>query len=85
MKQWWNHRSKSLSSLIDQQLDKVVINAMWVYLKKFPSFVLRLGGMHMLMSLVGCVGVLMANSCLEQILKSSFSSVVNMLLTLSQA
>ncbi len=58
----------------DQQLYKVAVNVMWVYLENL--FVPRLGGMHIF---VGCVGVLMANSGLENVLKSSFGSVPLML------
>ncbi len=63
----------------DQQLYKVAVNVMWVYPEKFSLFVPRLGGMHMLMSFVGCVGVLMADSSLEDVRKSSFGSVSQML------
>ncbi len=56
----------------DQQLYRVMINVMWVHPDRFHNFVPRLGGMHMLMSFVGCVGTLMANSGLEDILKFSF-------------
>lgn len=59
----------------DQQLYKVAVNVMWVYPEKFSLFIPRLGGMHMLMSFVGCVGILMDNSRLEDVLKSSFGSV----------
>jgi len=38
-----------------------------------------MGGMHFLMSFVGCVGVLMANSGLQDILKSGFGGVQNIL------
>ena len=63
----------------DQQLYKVAVNVMWVYSEKFSLFVSRLGGMHMLMSFVGRVRVLMADSDLEDVLKSSFGSVSQML------
>ena len=63
----------------DQQLNKFTVNVMWVYPEKFSLFVPRLGGMHMLMSFVGCIGVLMADSGLEDVLKSSFGSVSHML------
>ena len=43
------------------------------------DFVLRLGGMHLLMSFVGCVGTLMANSGLEELLGSAFAGVPKML------
>lgn len=63
----------------DQQLYRVMINVIWVHPQLFPNFVPRLGGMHMLMSFVGCVGVLMANSGLEEVLKAAFGGVARML------
>ena len=46
----------------DQQLYRYAVEIQWVLPEVFPpsSFVLRLGGMHMLMSFVGAVGNLMA-------------------------
>ena len=51
----------------------------WVYQDRFLNLIPRLGGMHLLMSFVGCVGVLMANIGLDDILKSGFNGVQNML------
>ena len=59
----------------DQQLYRVMVNVSWVYPELFLNFIPRLGGMHMLMSFVGCVGTLMANSGLEDVLKCAFGSV----------
>ena len=63
----------------DQQLYRVMVNVTWVYPELFLNFIPRLGGMHMLMSFVGCVGTLMANSGLEDVLKSAFGGVSHML------
>jgi len=63
----------------DQQLYRVMINVLWVHPKMFPNFYPRLGGMHTLMSFVGCVGALMSNSGLEDILKAAFGGVPKML------
>jgi hypothetical protein len=63
----------------DQQLYRVMVNVVWVYPEIFSNFVPRLGGMHMLMSFVGCIGVLMANSGLEEIMKAAFGGVARML------
>jgi hypothetical protein len=41
--------------------------------------ILRLGGMHMLMSFVGSVGTLMSGSGLEEVLQSAFGGVAKML------
>ena len=43
------------------------------------EFIPRLGGMHMLMSFVGSLGMLMANSGLEDIMKEVFAGVPHML------
>jgi len=55
----------------DQQLYKVMVDIMWVHSEVFPNFIPRLGGMHLLMSFIGCIGTLMANSGLEEILENS--------------
>ncbi len=52
---------------------------MWVYPELSDDFVLRLGGMHTLMSFVGSVGALMGNSGLEEVLKAAFGGVTRML------
>ena len=63
----------------DQQLYKVAVNVTWVYRDRFADFVPRLGGMHFLMSFVSSIGTLMAESGLEDVLKSSFGGVSAML------
>jgi hypothetical protein len=63
----------------DQQLYRVMVDVMWIYPELFCNFIPRLGGMHLLMSFVGCVGVLMANSGLEEVLKAAFGGVARML------
>ena len=45
----------------------------------FPNFYPRLGGMHTLMSFVGCMGSLMSNSGLEEVLKAAFAGIPKML------
>ena len=50
----------------DQQLYRVAVNVVWVYPELSDEFVLRLGGMHTLMSFVGPVGALMGNCGLER-------------------
>ena len=51
----------------DQQLYRGAVNVVWVYPELSDDFVLRLGGMHSLMSCVGSVGVLMGNRGLEEV------------------
>ena len=63
----------------DQQLYKVLVDIKWAYPEQFSTFILRLGGMHFLMSFIGCIGTLMANSGLEDLLKKGFSGVQKML------
>ena len=63
----------------DQQLYCVMVNVLWVHPELFPNFFPCLGGMHMLMSFVGCIGVLMANTGLEEVLKAAFGGAACML------
>ena len=63
----------------DQQLYKVLCDIKWAYPAKFANFIPRLGGMHFIMSFVGCVGVVMQNTGLEDIMKSAFSGVQKIL------
>ena len=63
----------------DQQLYRVMVNVTWVYPELFLNFIPRLGGMHMLMSFVGCVKTLMVNSGLEDVLESTFGGISCML------
>ena len=46
----------------DLQLYKVAVNILWAYPDQFGNVIMRLGGMHTLMSFVGSVGTLMAGS-----------------------
>ncbi len=63
----------------DQQLYQVVVNIVWADKGQFAKCVPRLGGMHMLMSFIGAVGILMGGSGLEDILKSTFAGVPKLL------
>ena len=49
----------------DQQLYRISLFVLWNQPSLALDFVLRLGGMHLLMSFVGSVGTLMANSGLD--------------------
>ena len=66
----------------DQQLSKVAVDVSWVYPDLFPkkTFIIRLGGMYLLMNFIGCVGKLMDNTGLEEVLSCAFGSVNNMLI-----
>lgn len=61
-----------------QQLYKVLVDIKWTYPEKFGHFVLRLGGMHFLMTFIWCIGTLIGNSGLEDILQSAFWGVEKM-------
>ena len=63
----------------NQQLHKILVNIKWVNTTKFCNVILRLGGMHFLVSFIGCVGNLMTNSGLQDILSSTFGSMEKML------
>ena len=63
----------------DQQLYRVALDIIWSNPEKWSTFFVRLSGKHMLMSFIGCVGMLMTNSGLTALLKSAFSGVEKML------
>lgn len=63
----------------DQQLYRVALKLTWAYPDQFADVFLRLGGMHMLMSFIGCVGTLMAESGLSEMMSDVFAGVANML------
>ena len=63
----------------DLQLYKVAQEVKWAYPKRFENIILRLGGMHSLMSFVGAIGTLMADSGLADIMLDVFGGVSKML------
>ena len=63
----------------DQQLYKVAVDVQWAYPKEYSDVIVRLGGMHMLMSFVGAVGALMQGSGLAEVLDPTFAGVTKML------
>jgi len=63
----------------DLKLYRVAVDILWAYPDQFSIVVLRLGGMHMLMSFVGSVGTLMTDSGLGHFLESTFAGVPKML------
>ena len=48
---------------------RAAVDVQWAYPKEFSDVIVRLGGMHMLMSFVGAVGALMQGSGLAEICK----------------
>ena len=63
----------------DQQLYRVAVDVYWTYPERFPDVVLRLGGMHALMSFVGSIGTLMAETGLVELMTPVFGGVGKML------
>ena len=63
----------------DIQLYRVAVNILWAYPEQFDKVVLRLGGMHTLMSFIGYTGSLMAESGLYELLDSTFAGVQKMM------
>ena len=63
----------------DQQLYRVAVHVMWENQVLFGNIYLRLGGMHLLMSYVGCIGYLMAGSGIVEVLSEAFGGVLKML------
>ena len=64
----------------DQQLFQITTQMTWWPPDIWENFYPILGGMHMLMSFVGCIETLMANIGLSEMLKSAFGGVDKMLL-----
>ena len=62
-----------------QHLYLVTVHVKWAYPKLFETLIPRLGGMHMLMSFVGCVGTLMADTGLKEVMESAFGGVTKLL------
>ena len=63
----------------DLQLYRVALNVLWAYPEQYDNVVLRLGGMHRLMSFIGSIGSLMAGSGLFELLESTFAGVQKMM------
>ena len=66
---------------LDQQLYRYAVEIQWALPEVFPpsSFILRLGGMHMLMSFIAAVGNLMTETGLADIMSSAFAGVYKVL------
>ena len=63
----------------DQQLYRVALHVICENQARFSNIYLRLGGMHLLMSYSGCVGTLMADTGIVEILGVAFGGVLKML------
>ena len=63
----------------DLQLYRVALEVQWTYPERFSNVILRLGGMHSLMSFIGSIGTLMADTGLSDIMSYVFGGVSKML------
>ena len=64
---------------LDQQLYRVALHVLLENEAKCHNFYLRLGGMRLLMSYCGCIGTLMADTGILEILSVAFRGVLKML------
>ena len=74
------HNQRHLHISADMQLYKIVMQIKWSYPDRWQHLIARPGGMHIMMSFIGCIGTLMCSSGLEDILEVAFKGVPNMLL-----
>ena len=66
---------------LDQQLYRIAVEIQWSLPELFPpSFIIQLGGMHLLTSFIEAVGNLMSNTDLADILSSGFAGVAKMMI-----
>ncbi|KAG1656584.1 hypothetical protein GQR58_023837 [Nymphon striatum] len=63
----------------DQQLYRVALHVKWENPAELSNVYLRLGGMHLLMSYCGCIGTLMADTGIVDVLSAAFGGVLKML------
>ncbi len=63
----------------DMQLFKIAAQIKWSDPGRWSTLVIRPGGMHMLMSFLGCIGTLMQGSGLQEILASAYGGINNMM------
>ena len=61
----------------DQQIYKIVVDITFHQPELLTGIVVILGGMHFLMDFVGCVGTLMADSDLKDIMSTSAGSILD--------
>lgn len=59
----------------NQQLLKILVDIKWASHLKYLNVVLRHGGVHLMISFIGCVGNLMVNSGLDENQIAAFGGV----------
>ncbi len=57
----------------------VAVHIMWHDPQLFGNFIPRLGGMHFLQNIIGCIGSLAADSGCVEVLQAAFGGVAKML------
>ena len=63
----------------DLQIYRIILQVKWSNPRHWENIVVRPGGMHTLMSFVGCIGTLMESTGLEDLLNSAFNGITHML------
>jgi len=63
----------------DQQLFKVAVHIKWENPLDFSDFIARMGGMHFLTNIIGCIGGLATDSGCADVLGAAFRGVPKML------
>ena len=63
----------------DLKLYRVALHVIWAYSDMFPIIIMQLGGIHSLMSCVGSIGTLVAESGLAEVMSAVFGVVPKML------
>ena len=74
-----NHGQKHMMVVADMQLFQVIQRIKWSDPDRWNDLIPRPGGMHTLMSFIGCIGTLMKASGFEEILGGVFGGVGSML------
>ena len=64
---------------MSKQLYRIALHVQWENPTQVRNIYLRLGGMHLLMSYCGCIGILMAETGIVEILSVAFGGVLKML------
>ena len=72
------HNTNFVHVVAGMQIYKVIMQIKWADCKRWKGLVARPGGMHILMSFLGCVGQLMEDTGLEELLGSASKGVSNM-------
>ena len=66
------HNTNFVHVVADMQIYRVIMQMKWADCKRWKGLVARPGGMHTLISFLGCIGQLMKDTGLEELLGSAF-------------